>query len=333
MTRVYFATNRLKDSSALGFGFQVAPTDPRQILFGIADVDKVDLIDEKSGVVSPPIDLTPANFSALATDGIVTAKKNLLIFVHGFANSFEDAIKRAAFNREWLAASKKPGTDMTVVAFTWPSAGEVVAAPPHLGPDAYLADQARAGRSGWHLAYFFGVIEQLARTYYTAYPAGRIVLLAHSMGNYALQAAVQTWASAHLKGAPLFDETILAAADEIDDSFERLEGARLSDLPNMTKRVTIYYSRKDVAMYLSTTLNLSYRLGFEGPDDKRDTTRYAISKFRMMDCTEVDDYNCIDPPDASHQYYRRSERVRSDIADVIAGSAQPSGGLGALRAP
>ena len=36
---------------------------------------------------------------------IVASGKNMLVFVHGFANSFLNSITRAAYNREWLAAS------------------------------------------------------------------------------------------------------------------------------------------------------------------------------------------------------------------------------------
>ena len=53
----------------------------------------------------------------------------LLQHVHGFDNAFSDALTRAAFNREWLAASGQPGTNTTVVAFSWPSSGRVVALP------------------------------------------------------------------------------------------------------------------------------------------------------------------------------------------------------------
>ena len=48
----------------------------------------------------------------------------------------------------------------------------------------------------------------------------RVFLLAHSMGNWALQAAVESW-FAHGNGdAFLFDEALLAAADEVHNTFE-----------------------------------------------------------------------------------------------------------------
>jgi esterase/lipase superfamily enzyme len=117
------------------------------------------------------------------------AGRNLLVFVHGFDNTFEDGITRAAFNREFLAASGRPGTDATVLAFSWPSLGKIVSFPV-LDAD-YRHDQKMATLSGVHLMNFFGQIEPLLRM---ARANGcRTYLLAHSMGNLALQSAVENW--------------------------------------------------------------------------------------------------------------------------------------------
>jgi esterase/lipase superfamily enzyme len=320
MTTVYFATNRLPDGTG-SFGTGIVGNDANKITFAIAEVSNVQLSDEASGHIDRIYDRTPANFSAATTQGIVSTKKNLLVFLHGFDNSFDDAIRRAAFNREWFATAGNAAADMTVVAFTWPSAGELFAPPPHLPADGYKNDQSQAGKSGWHLAYFLEVIDQLRRSYKAANPAGRVILLAHSMGNFALQAGLQTWTTSHLPDDLLFDSVILVAADEVDTTFEQPGGGRLSNLPALSNRISIYYSRCDIAMYLSTTLNLTRRLGFDGPDDKQDQSVYPPAKFRMIDCTNVGDYPPVDPPDATHQYYRRSKLVRADIVAAIAGTA------------
>lgn len=331
MTTVYFATNRLDDGTgAFGYGSSIVPYDINDITFAVADVTGIDLAAEGSGTINAISNKTDANFSTTARQAIIGAGKNLLVFIHGFDNSFEDAIKRAAYNREWFAASGRAEADMTVVAFTWPSAGLLFAAPPHFPPDAYLADQARAAQSAFHLAYFLRVIDQLRSDYRAANPNGRIILLAHSMGNYALAGAVQLWFTSGDPNDLLFDEAILPAADEMDDSFLMTANGRLSDLPRLARRITMYCSERDVAMYLSTTINLEARLGFDGPDDKHDATQYPPVAFRIIDCTDVGDYDLFDPPDASHQYYRRSKIVRSDIAATIAAVAGLPGGVSSL---
>ena len=322
MTTVYFATNRMSDGTgAFGYGAKIAANDAAKMTFAVATVSNVDLSNEASGHIDGIADKTAGNFSAATAQKIVAAGKNLLVFIHGFDNSFEDAIRRAAFNREWFAASGNAAADTTVVAFTWPSVGQLFAPPPHLPSDGYLNDQAQAGKSGWHVAHFLEVIDSLRKTFKTAHPAGRVILLAHSMGNYALQAGVQTWATSHEPNDLIFDSVILAAADEISDSFERRGGGRLSALPLLSTRISTYYSRVDVAMFLSTTLNLSRRLGYDGPDDKQNKTIYPQAKFRMIDCTRATDYPPVDPPDATHQYYRRSKLVRADIVAAMAGTA------------
>jgi len=90
------------------------------------------------------------------------AGRNLLVFIHGFDNTFEEGITRAAFNREFLAASGKPETNTTVLAFSWPSLGKIFSLPV---PDSdYRHDQKMASVSGVHLMSFFAQIEPLLRT-------------------------------------------------------------------------------------------------------------------------------------------------------------------------
>lgn len=325
ITTVYFATNRKK--SGTGYGDGIVHNDPLNIAYAVASVKGINLTKENSGSIDKISNLSFGEFNPIVRNQIANGGKNLLIFIHGFANAFNDAIKRAAFNREWFADSGAAHADTTVVAFTWPSKGEVFAAPPHIPTEDYMSDQARAGQSGFHLAHFFKSIEGIIADFRKATPKGRVFLLAHSMGNYALQAGVQAYFGMGGTDEPIFDEAILAAGDERWDSFEQANGWRLANLRRMTKRVTLYYSEKDVAMYLALALNFLQRLGFDGPRAKGDVDVYPKNKFRLVEVTKVKDYSMFSPPDASHQYYRRSKIVRGDIASVMANTAAPGGGI------
>jgi len=324
-TRVYFATNRRKTGT--GYGAKIVQNDPNQIAFAVATVAGIDLTKENSGAIASIDSLSFGNFTPAVTDQIINGGKNLLIFVHGFANAFQDAIKRAAFNREWFAASGEAHADTTVVSFTWPSKGEVFAAPPHIPTADYQADQTRAGQSGFHLGHFLKVVDGLAKKFRQAKPAGRVFLLSHSMGNYALQAGVQGLFGMGGVAAPIFDEAILAAADERWDSLLQPNGGRLSNLPKLAKRITAYYSERDVAMILAMALNFLLRIGFDGPKEKTDTALYPKAKFRFVEVTDVEDYDLFNPPDATHQYYRRSALVRADIVSLLAGNPAIPGGI------
>ena len=96
----------------------------------------------------------------------------------------------------------------------------------------------------------------------------RVFLLTHSMGNWALQAAVESW-FAHGNGdAFLFDEVFLAAADEIHSSFEFLPAGRLSALDRLSRRISTYASDKDVVLDISMKINFAKRLGQDGAHDR-----------------------------------------------------------------
>ena len=67
---------------------------------------------------------------------------------------------------------------------------------------------------------------------------------------------------------------------------------------------------------VSMAINLgAKRLGQDGPHDRSNTGRFPPARYRMVDCTGFRDYDFDFA--SSHQYYRRSPRVRSDIAAVM----------------
>jgi esterase/lipase superfamily enzyme len=331
---VYFATNRKPTGNAdpaTAFGADIgSPTDPAAVTYATAFVQGTDLADDDSGTITAIENANPGSFLPAVAADILGANRNLMVFIHGFDNAFADAIKRAAYNHEWFWDSGIAAADTTVIAFTWPSLGQLIAAPPHMLPADYLRDQKMARQSGFHIASFFAAIRPLldqARA-----QGRRRFLLAHSMGNYALALAVESWFAHGNPAATLFEEVFLAAADERHDSFTLGSGMRLNRLPELAPRISIYASERDIAMYLSSAVNLDQRLGFDGPEDETDTNAFPPAKFRLADATEVDDYDPLIPPDATHQYYRRSKTVRADIADTMDDKPDPPGGIFALPA-
>jgi esterase/lipase superfamily enzyme len=237
------------------------------------------------------------------------------VFIHGFDNSFENALTRAAFNQQWLAQSGIDGASTTVIAFSWPSLGKLLSFP--VPWEDYQHDQTMAGQSGAHLMSFLSTLRPILAAARAS--GSRIILLAHSMGNWALQAAVESWFSHGHVPTPLFDEVILAAADERYDSFGFPFPGRLSGLRQLTRRTSFYFSRSDAVLQLSMTVNLgAQRLGQEGPQHRTDTVLFPADRYRMVDCGGFTDYDINFA--SSHQYYRRSPGVRADIAAIVAGA-------------
>jgi esterase/lipase superfamily enzyme len=144
----------------------------------------------------------------------------------------------------------------------------------------------------------------------------RTVLLAHSMGNAALQAAVENWFLHGNGDERMFDLAILAAADCGYDAFNQPMLARLSGLDRLTERVMILHSHADHVLQLSMVLHLgAKRLGQEGPHNRADTQAFPPRVYQMTDCSAYRDYGFTTL--SSHQYYRLSPGVRQIIAAAV----------------
>lgn len=279
-TTVFFASNRVLTGDptiAASYGPDIQPplvsTD---ITYGTAFVNGVDIKTDQAGSITSIQNTNKGAFAANVAGDLSDGGRNLLVFIHGFDNSFEDAITRAAFNREFLAASGQPGTDTTVLAFSWPSLGRVVGFPV-LAAD-YLRDQKTATASGVHLMSFFAQIEPLLRT---ARAHGcRTYLLAHSMGNLALQSAVENWFRDGNGNAELFNVSILAAGDCGFDAFAQPHLTGLDGLSRLSSRISVYYSGSDEVLDLSRIINELQRLGQDGPKGRADQALFPAAKYK-----------------------------------------------------
>lgn len=334
MANIYFATNRLADATVPGgFGDSIT-IDPAQVQFGVIEVTGTDLAHANSGQLGAITHRQAGGFDAATRAEIIGAGKNLLVFIHGFANSFADAMKRAAFNRAWFAAGGRPEADTTVLAFTWPSSGEVFGDDKLHPTGRYREDRIKAGQSDAAIAAFLRHVLEIAQDMKQRFADSRVFLLAHSMGNHALNGAVERFFDGAAPPVP-FDEAILAAADEVDRALELADQSGMYKLRDLATRISIYASGRDVALKLSFALNGAVPLGLDGAESEENQIIYPAQKFRSVDCTLVFDLLGEDRSagvDVSHQYYRRSRRVRNDLALLMAnGEVRP--GMSRLFAP
>ena len=158
---VHFATNRVLDGPADDVASYsesvVAPSNPNEVTYGTAFVDDANLTADTIGAITSIQTIGKGQFSQSAIDDLSDPGRNLLVFIHGFDNSFENAITRAAFNQQWFAASGLQQAETSVVAFSWPSRGKLISLP--FPSAAYRHDQTAAGQSGLHLMTFFANLE------------------------------------------------------------------------------------------------------------------------------------------------------------------------------
>jgi esterase/lipase superfamily enzyme len=314
-TTVFFATNRVltgPNTDIASYSTAIQPgADPTGLIYGTAFVDGIDIATNTQGTVSSIQNVATGDFMDNVASDLSAAGRNLLVFIHGFDNNFSDALTRGAFNREWMAASGIATADTTVIAFSWPSLGQILAFP--ILQSDYQRDQSMAHASGYHLMTFFSRLEPILTA---ARAAGqRTYLLAHSMGNLALEAATESWFANGNGVATLFDRAILAAGDCVYNAFAPTQPVKLSALPQLSRTVAVYYSHADAVLQFSQAVNLgAQRLGQDGPQHRTDPAAFPAATYTMVDATGFQDYNFTLL--TSHQYYRSSPTAR---ASIIAG--------------
>ena len=165
---------------------------------------------------------------------------DILLFVHGYNSSFEDAARRAA------QLAYDLDFDGTPMMYSWPSQASTM---------SYTVDEAVVRLSGRRMARFLREIVEEAG-------ADRIHLIAHSMGNRALIEALERLAAEQQDAAsePMFGQIVFTAPDVDRDFFtEAVQG-----LQGSAERITLYASENDLALRTSAVLHGAPRAGLAG---------------------------------------------------------------------
>jgi esterase/lipase superfamily enzyme len=180
----------------------------------------------------------------------------------------------------------------------------------------YKADQNMARNSGAALMTFFANLSPIIAA--ARAKGRRATLLTHSMGNLALEAALENWFLNGNGDDMMFDLAVLAAGDCRYDTFDQLDTSGMKGLTRWAKHVSVYYSNFDQVLQLSMVVNLgAKRLGQDGPHNRADTGAFPSAQYTMQNCSTFRDYSFDFM--TSHQYYRRSPAVRLLIAAEMGG--------------
>lgn len=252
---------------------------------------------------------------------------DVIIFLHGFASSFQSAARRAAQLQHLYGAD---GRDAIVVMFSWPSDGKVF---PSFN---YFSDRHDAAASGLAMARALDrlttFLTELRRADYAEIMAARrrgevpdaaalrqcfrkLHLVAHSMGNWALRHALLSYADINNGQIPrILDQAFLMAADEDADAMD--DPAKLKHLLELSNRIHIYHARDDVALEVSSsTKSNPSRLGAHGPDDLDRLHERVVA----IDCSRVSDTVISH---GHHQYYRLRREVVHDVIATLKGEPE-----------
>jgi esterase/lipase superfamily enzyme len=218
-----------------------------------------------------------------------TNSKELMIFVHGFDVSFEDAAYRTA------QLTFDIGFTGTTAMYSWPSQGD---------PKKYTYDEASIDGTVEHLTTFL-------RNVIGHSGAAKVHVIAHSMGSRALVRAMRDLGSTWREPPdhPWIDQAIVAAPDIDRDEF-------VNALPRLNKamaRLTMYASSEDRALMASRTVHGFSRAG-EGGD-------YLVVAAGL----DTVDASGIDTSMLGHSYYGDCEKVLLDLRQLLQGAPPPRG--------
>jgi esterase/lipase superfamily enzyme len=190
--------------------------------------------------------------------GRIGVNRDILIFVHGFNTSFEDARWRAA---QIVADSQFGGVP---ILFTWPSSGALL---------GYASDKDSATSSRDALEY---LIEDVAKT-----PGvGHIHILAHSMGGWlAMEALRQAAISGNRDLGGHLGEVMLASPDiDMGVFAKQMERIKPAD-------VTVFATSNDRALFLSSRIaGERQRVGAidaSKPEDKAELEALGVKVYDL----------------------------------------------------
>ncbi len=215
-------------------------------------------------------------------------KTNHLLFIHGFNNSFSDAILRAG------QIGYDLGIDGATLAFSWPSRKLLPFVSRYSGDGERISGCRKALET---------MCERLTGL------EGTLHVIAHSMGNRALTGAWKNAFETIAKSNSLdVGQVIFAAPDVFQQAFrDDTEG-----IHEFCKRATLYANKLDHALGLSRILNRTPRAGILPP----------IMRLENIDTIEVPFNLAL----FGHTYFAKLIPMLEDLAALIEENSAPGEG-------
>lgn len=242
-------------------------------------------------------------------------QRHVTLFVHGYNNSSKDALKR--YHRICQTMFQPDQGLGLCVLFSWPSDGLKTGYIPDRSDARGTADE--LGTVLDDLFNYQVKMQTDAMTTGKSTCHAKISMIAHSMGNYLVQKAMQyVWSR---KNQPLLvslvNQLLMVGADVDNDLFRGGEEVDRSDgdaIANLTYRVTAMYTGKDATLGLSAGFKHfgKRRLGRSGLD--RSTP--VPDNVWDVDCTRF--FGDVDDGKA-HSAYFDVEDTRKLMRQVIRG--------------
>jgi esterase/lipase superfamily enzyme len=196
-------------------------------------------------------------------------KRQVLVFVHGFNNRFEDAVFRLA----QIVHDYRAEADVVPILFSWPSRANPLA----YGYDRESSDYSR------------DALEKGLRFLVKDPEIGEITVFAHSMGNWVTLEALRQMALRDGRVAEKIRYVVLAAPD-VDVSVALQQIAAMGPRTHRPS-FFLFAGQDDRALAISRWLHLDQRLGSIDPDEERWKSKLrseGISAFNLTNAPSED---------------------------------------------
>lgn len=226
-----------------------------------------------------------------------SARKDVFIFVHGYNNTFEDGLFRAAEVWHFMGRIGVP------IAYSWPAGSG--------GLRGYAYDRESGEFTVSHLRHFIKTVAECP-------DVERVHLVAHSRGTDVAVSALRELHLGYLaqgkstQQALKLENLVLAAPDIDEDVFRQRFVAE--NLLQAAKRTTVYVSRSDRAIEAADIIFASkQRLGSLSVKDVSPKIRQALANLPHVQLIECK----LGGWSLNHGYVFSSPAVLSDLILVL----------------
>jgi esterase/lipase superfamily enzyme len=249
------------------------------------------------------------SFHGMLADRLAAApQKDVYVFIHGFNNTLDDAVYRAAAVWHFLGRVGVP------LVYSWPAGFG--------GIRGYAHDRESGEFTVFHLKYFLQMVANCPGV-------ERVHVIAHSRGcDVAITALRELHIACQARGkdtqAELKLENLVLAAPDLDQDvfMQRFVAENLSAAAH---RTTIYASTSDAAIELADVVfGGRRRVGELGPRDFSPQVRQMLAKManlQFIDC-KVSHYS------SSHDYVFAHPAALSDLILVLRDRRAPGAANG-----
>jgi esterase/lipase superfamily enzyme len=229
----------------------------------------------------------------------LSSNRRVLVFVHGFNNTYEDSVYRFA------QIVHDSGTNVAPVVFTWPSRASIF---------DYNYDKESTN-------YSRDALEELLTSIAKDSAVSDITLMAHSMGTWLAVEALRQMAIRNGSVNTKINNVILAAPDLDVDVF----GRQFASLGKTAPKFTLFVSQDDRALSLSRRISGNVdRLGQIDPTVEPYRTQLESAGITVLDLTKLQSGDSL-----NHGKFAASPEVVKLIGDrLIAGQAVSENNVG-----